>query len=190
MEFEDMQRIWNTEIQQHQFVVDEEKVLASVTRKKDKAKNRLNRLEIFLCSVYLVVGTSMEVKLILDQDTNIFLHMAQLLLVAFGIYILFRRMRRLKEAQVFARSIKGELDYAIYFANYQVSLSTLAGVSAFPIFLTTWVAALYDDKPLSYLIGFGVFFILALIGAYWEHKSIHLGHRNRLIRLRKSLLNG
>lgn len=190
MEFEDMQRIWNSDIQQHQFVVDEAKVLESVTRKKDKAKSRLNRMEIFLSSVYLVVGSSMEVILILDQDSNIFLHMAQLLLIAFGIYILFRRMRRLKEAQVFERSIKGELDYAIYFANYQVSLSILGAVSAFPIFLMIWMGALYENKSLNYLIGIGIFFILAIIGAYWEHKSIHLGHRNRLIRLRESLLNG
>ena len=91
-------------------------------------------------------------------------------------------------AKRFDRSVRGDLDYTVSTANYQVRLSQILRLNVIPIALLTIFGILESGKSIWFAAGTLFFFALSFYMAGWEH-NIYVRKRAALERLRDNLLN-
>ncbi|MAE83461.1 MAG: hypothetical protein CMB80_12035 [Flammeovirgaceae bacterium] len=190
MEFEDMQKIWNADSQQYAYAINEDAMKRKVMGKKIGASRKVNRMEILLMGVNLLVGSFILGKNMIMSLHNPYLYALTIIFYGSVIYMFTQRLKRLKGENDFDRTMLGDINHAISNATYQERLSIFAFFYGIPVFAIVWFSVYESDKSAGFLIGVTVFFILTLALSVVEHRMIHRRHKRRLIQLKQMLVNG
>lgn len=115
MEFEEMQKIWNEQKGETMYAINETALHKSVTRKKNAASRRINRVEIILTLVNSTVAIILiSIALVRSENWEF---ITSGLMAASVAYIQYFRWKRKKAENTFDRSMLGELDHAIWNTN-------------------------------------------------------------------------
>ena len=185
-----MQKIWNADSQQYAYAINEDAMKRKVMDKKIGASRKVNRMEILLMGVNLLVGSFILGKNMIMSLHNPYLYALTIIFYGSVIYMFTQRLKRLKGENDFDRTMLGDINHAISNATYQERLSIFAFFYGIPVFAIVWFSVYESDKSAGFLIGVTVFFILTLALSVVEHRMIHRRHKRRLIQLKQMLVNG
>jgi hypothetical protein len=136
MEFDEMKRIWDAQTDQPLYVIDE-KALHLCIQSELGGERRLaggrewSTILFYLGAVGLMLffGRLNHVK----PGANIFAYLLAAWMFGTVVYIVVSRTRRLKAGRRFDRSIRGDLNYAIWLAGYQMRLGLVIGFNFVPL---------------------------------------------------------
>ena len=130
MEFEEIKSAWHIQDNEQSYFVNEQ-LLFDRIRSKTAASIQLAGLtEWLLMLINLGAGIVLFVDYRSYPGSNIFLLLEALWLLGIVIYFAINSVRRMKEARRFDRSIRGDLEHAIFLADYQVLAVTILPVSS------------------------------------------------------------
>lgn len=191
--FEELQEIWNTQNDQTMYTINEEALRYKVTSAKNSATHVLKRSEQVV--MYASFGTSLFILFtnIIIKSTVISLYALALWAFAGGVYGLINSIRKKIGARQFDRSIKGELDHAIFITNYQVRLSYVMRLNIIPTGILITLTFLERGQLSGFTSGLIILiivslaiFVLSFFGSRWEH-NIYSTRKKNLEELKKKL---
>lgn len=122
MEFEDIQKIWDTQNKEPMYVINETALHKGIRSKSSRANKTANINEIGLMSISTITGLLLLVDAIIDKQ-GFFSYLVAITLFLTGVYVLIGRKRRKKKELQFDRSMLGELDHAISNVDYMITVS-------------------------------------------------------------------
>jgi hypothetical protein len=179
MEFDELQKIWDAQNNQPLYVMNEQALHNRIQVKKRKGQQITNVTELLLIVVNIgsatfVIGTSMA-----SQKSNIFLYLMGAWMFGTAAYTLVSRIRRINGNQKFDRSIRGDLDYAIGIATYQVNLSYLMRWNTVPIGTLVVFGVWEGGKSILAAALILIFFAVTFYLSGFEHQF----YKNRKLEL-------
>lgn len=187
MEFEEMQKIWNEQKGETMYAINEATLHNSVTRKKNAAIKRINKVEIglmiinSLCSIYLFADA-------LD-DPHYWNFIGSAMMMITVVYVALSRHKRKKSENIYDRSIVGELDHAIANTDSIIHFSRMMIIGYLIPFTVFYVGKMIvlNAPPNNWLLIVGMY-LLAFILIQWERKKMHIPRKENLVSLKKMLL--
>lgn len=149
MEFEEMQKIWDTQ-NRPLYVIDEQALHRRILAKKRRAGRVASYSEVLLIGVNILVGIFALLAPYDELRERISFYSAGVFMLLTAAYVLILRIRRRRVEAGFDNSIRGDLDHALANATYQVRLSQamrwyilpVALFSLIGIGVTKWIAFL------------------------------------------------
>jgi hypothetical protein len=186
MEFDDMKKIWDTQNSRLLYTIDETALGNLIARKKKKTNHITNITELLLIVVNLASGVFIATLSSSMQKGNILMYLTSLWMLGTGVYIVISRFRRLRQSHPFDRSMRGDLQYAISVATYQVRLSLLMRWNMLPVAILTMLGVLNGGKSIGIIIGTLLLFILVYYASRWEH-NIYKYRKRELESLQRKL---
>jgi hypothetical protein len=186
MEFEEMQQIWDSQNNKHLFVINEEALHNRIQSKKKQASHITNVSEVLLIAVNLAAGIFILWLNLFQPDINTFMFVIVAWMFVTSLYLLTRRIQRIKGDRRFDRSLDGDLRHAISTATYQVHLSQVMRWNILPIGALSLVAMREGGKPLWALGLTLILFIFAYFAGGWEH-NLYKQRKRELEMLSKKL---
>jgi len=187
MEFEEMQKVWNEQKGETIYVINEAALHRSVTRKKNAAGRKINRIEINISIIN--TATAIFLFVIALQDSHDWAFFISGLMAATVVYIQYFRWKRKKAETTFDRSMLGELDHAIWNANsiirfnYLMLTGYLVPLAVISISKMIFVGASLE----KWLFTTGMF-VLAIFIVRWEQKACNIPRKKQLLVLKKKLM--
>ncbi|WP_338873322.1 hypothetical protein WBJ53_30240 [Spirosoma sp. SC4-14] len=186
MEFDELQKIWDSQNQQPMYMINEDALHNRIHTKKAKAGHITNFTELLLIGVNagagcLVVGLNAS-----KSGTNLFMYLLAGWMLITAVAVLVSRIRRLHRENRFDRSLFGELDHAIAMTTYQVRLSQLMRWNTFPIALLVVAGMVDGGKSLWIAVALVIFFLLVNWASGWEHR-FYVSRKVELETLQKKL---
>lgn len=188
MELEELQKIWNEQKGETMYAINENALHENISKKKSLASMRMNIVELSLMAINSFVGIFLLADAIIDKE-GIWDYSFSIVMLFTVLFLANFRKKRLKQEKTFDRSMLGELDHAISNSSSIVQISTimikfyLLPVSIFSIAKMTVFGASLE----KWLLVIGAF-ILAFILVYYERKVCHIPRKEKLIKLRKKLM--
>ncbi|NQZ76669.1 MAG: hypothetical protein HRT61_11280 [Ekhidna sp.] len=157
-----------------------------MTKKKDAASKRINKVEIAL----ILMNSACSILLFVDalDDIDNWDFIGSLIMLVSVLYILFLRYRRRKSENTFDRTMFGELDHAIANTNSIIHISRMMITGyLIPMSIYLVLKMLAHGAALEkWLMVIGMY-SLAFLLIVWERKNYHLPRKNSLIALKKKL---
>ena len=169
MEFDELQKIWDSQNDKPLYAIDENALHNRIISKKNKGRHISNISELLTIIVNFAAGTFILGINILKGNPNISLYLMSVWMFAVAVYTLVNRSRRIKKDNLFDRSIRGDLFHAVSVANYQVKFSRLMRWNILPISLFLFLVVLESGKSIWLAACTSVFLVLANYVAGWEH---------------------
>src|SRR6478752_5153366 len=148
MEFEELQKIWDSQYTQPLYAVDEKALHNRIVSKRRTAHHITNTSELLTILVNFGSGCFILAINLIDASKNVFMYVLAAWGFGTALYAFVSRLRRIKGDSQFDRTMKGDLQNAISMATYQVRLSQLMRWNILPIGALILTAFLYDGKPL------------------------------------------
>ena len=187
MEFEELRKIWDEQKGETMYVINEATLHRSVTRKKNVASRRINKVEIM---VSLINGGSAIFLFVLAlRGSHQWGFVTGGLLAATVIYIQFFRWRRRQAENTFDRSMLGELDHAISNANAIIRFNYLMMVAyLIPLALLSLTKMIVVGASWEKWFLMIVAFSLSIFLVRWEQKACNLPRKKQLLALKKKLM--
>lgn len=187
MEFEEMQKIWDEQKGETMYAINESALHKSVTRKKDAASRRINKVEVSL----MIINGLCTILLFVDalDDPHNWDFFGSAIMLCTVLYIAFTRHKRRKEERTFNRNMIGELDHAIANTNSIIQISRMMIIGyliPISVFYFSKMASLGASKE-KWMLMIGLY-VLAFILIVWERKKIHLPRKDSLLSLKKKLI--
>lgn len=169
MEFEDLKKMWHSQDKAYIYSIDEEALHNRIKAKQRQASHIAHVSEWLSIGVFLAAGGGVLAMNIFRSGGSIYMTLLAVCFLVAAVYLFIGRTRRIKGQSQFERSMRGDLEYAISLATYQVRLSgmlrwNLPVVGIF-VLLSFWESG----QSLWAIIGFAVFLTLAHLAAGWEH---------------------
>lgn len=166
MEFEEMQRIWDSQERKTLYAIDEKALHNRINVKKNKGIRITNVSELIIVFTNAIAGITV---FLVNQDQNFFLYCFAGWAMLSALLVLAVRIRRLAAPHEFNHSLTSDLDHAIAVATYQVRLSRVMRWNAVPMVLFL-LLALWEDEQSIWVIGsIVVFFIIVFYASGMEH---------------------
>lgn len=187
MEFDEMKKIWDAQNNTFLYSIDEQALHRRILSKKNQGGHITNVSELLLILVNVVAG-GFVFGTNFHAHSNLFLHGLAAWMLISGLYVLFSRIRRIKGAHQFDRSMHGDLQHAIWMATYQVRLSQLGRWNILPVAILLLLGMWESGKPIWLAIALLVFLGLASYGAQWEH-NLYKKRKRELETLKHKLEN-
>lgn len=186
MEFEEIQKIWNEQKGETMYAIDENALHKSVTRKKNAATRRINKVEIMLMLVNSLGVIFLSILMYNHPRIWGFINMA--ILATSVVYVLYFRRKRIKAENMFDRSLLGELNHAISSSKYMIKFNRLVFLGyLIPLSVVGISALIFSGASLKkWLITSGML-LLCLIVVRWEQKKCNIPKNEQLIALKKKL---
>ncbi|MEO9870998.1 hypothetical protein [Ekhidna sp.] len=187
MEFEEMQKIWDEQKGETMYAINEMALHKSVTRKKNAASKRINKVEIGL----VLVNGFCSGLLFIDalDDPHYWDFIGSAMMLGTVIYMLFLRRRRKKAENTFDRNMIGELDHAIANTNSIIHVSRMMIIGYLIPFSIFYIGKMISlGAPLDKWLLIGGMYLLAFILIQWERKSMHLPRKEHLLALKRKLM--
>jgi hypothetical protein len=169
MEFDEIKKIWDTQNNEPMYVINEKGMHNRILSKKNQAGHVAGFSELLVIFSNTSAGTFVLAMDLFKGKGNIYMYLLTAWMLATALYVLVGRINRIKGSHRFDRSMRGDLDYAISTATYQVLLSRLMRWNIVPmaIFLTLGI---WDGGKSIWVAATAlVFFILAFYASGWEH---------------------
>jgi len=186
MEFEDLQKIWDSQSNQYLYTINETAMYNYIASKKKKTFLIANTSELFLIAVNLFTGTALVFMSISNWKLMFFPILTAAWMYITATYVLIHRIGRRKSDRLFDKSIFGNLTHAISTATYQVRLSMLMRWNIIPIaILSCW--GVWNKKHSVWITGLILLvFVIAYFASNWEH-GIHQKRKRDLEALQDTL---
>lgn len=188
MEFEELKKIWDAQNNQPLYAINEKAMYNLILSKKKQAHHITNISELLLIFVNFGSGILILAMNLFKQSGNISLYVLTAWMLASALYILVRRIQRIKGGQQFDRSINGDLNHAISVASYQVGISQIMRWNILPITVLTLLGLWEGGKPIWIALIVLLFFALTYYAGGWEH-NIYKKKKRDLEILQKKLGN-
>ena len=169
MEFEEMKKVWDAQNNEPIYGINEKALHNRILKKKNQAQHTTNLSELFSIIAYTFSGCFIIALNLMNKSNNVFMYILSAWILCMALYSLVSRMRRVNRGQQFDRSMRGDLEYAISMATYQVRFSRLARWSILPMGLFILLAVWDSGKSTWLLVGILIFLILANYASGWEH---------------------
>lgn len=182
MEFEELQQVWTD---QPAYDINEKALYQTILRKKAKANHITDVSELLNIVVNFGVGAFVFWLNFFSAHQRVFLYVLAAWMLMTGSYVLTNRRRRIIGARRFDRSVRGDLDYAISVASYQVRFSRLMRLNIIPIAAIT-LSGLWDGGKSQWIVAAVVVFVVSYFAGGMEH-SFYKRRRDELDLLRKGL---
>jgi hypothetical protein len=186
MEFEEMQKVWNEQKGENMYVINELALQNNISRKKNAASRRINKVEVALtlinsfCAVFLLVKA-------VDKG-HPWGYIGFLIMALTVLYIQFTRHKRKKAETTFDRSMLGELDHAIANTQSLIHFSKMM-IIGYLLPMSVFVfgnLVTSGASPMKWVLMTSAY-CLAFILIFWERRSSHQPRKANLLSLRKTL---
>jgi hypothetical protein len=187
MEFEQLQKIWDTQNNQPLYAINEKAMYNIILSKKKQAHHITNISELLLIFVNIGSGIFILALNYFRQD-NIFIYLLSAWMFGSALFILRSRIKRKKGDNQFDRSMHGDLDHAISVATYQVYISRIMRWNILPIAALCLLALWDGGKAVWIVVAVLIFFALVFFGGGWEH-SFYKRKKRELETLKNKLEN-
>ena len=168
------------------YAINQDALNRTITRKKNAASKRINKVEISLmiinsfCSIFLFVDA------FYDAHNWDFVGSALMLITV--IYIFNSRQKRRKAENTFDRSMLGELDHAIANTNSIIRFTRMMIFGYLIPFSIFYVVKMIDLGASfeKWLLIFGMYSLAAFL-IIWERRHCHEPRKNQLEKLKEKL---
>jgi hypothetical protein len=188
MEFDELQKIWDSQNDRPLYAIDENALHNRISSKKNKGRHITNFSELLTIVVYFAGGGFILGINLINKNANGFLYLMSAWMFLVAVYTLISRIRRIKKDNLFDRSIRGDLFHAVSVASYQVRFSQLMRWNMLPVSLLLVLSVLESGKSIWLAVGTSVFLVIANYAAGWEH-NIYKRRKHELEILRDKLEN-
>lgn len=186
MEFEELQKIWDSQYSKPMYALDEKALHNRIMSKQKSTHHIMNTSELLTILVNLGAGSLVLAINLVDQNRNVFMYGMAAWMLCTGFYVWVSRLRRIKDAQQFDLSMRGDLRHAISMATYQVRFSQLMRWNILSIGAFILLALVFGGKPIWLAVVIFVLFGLAYYASRWEH-GIYVSRRRELELLKGKL---
>lgn len=186
MEFEELQKIWDEQNSKPLYAINEEALHNRILSKKRQGLHITNASELLSISVNGISGCFVFGFYFFKHNHNLFMYVLSAWMLYTAFYVLVSRIRRIKAANRFDRSMAGDLDQAISIASYQVRFSQIMRWNVLPLGLLCILGIMDGEKSLWLAGGMIVFFCLTHYVGRWEH-NIYKHKKKELELLRNKL---
>jgi hypothetical protein len=188
MEFNELQKIWDSQNNKPMYVIREEALHQKILAKERKAGKTATITEwILILTGLLSAGILAFFDLFYDEG-NLLSYISIALFSLITLYAAINRFLRKKRNGNFERTILGDLENALYVSEYQVSLSKGMLFGFWPaVYIVCVLSLIMSDKPIWYPLVFSLFFVAISFASRWEH-SCYLRRRNELKKLKLKLI--
>jgi hypothetical protein len=186
MEFEEMQRVWDSQTNQPLYAINETALHNRIISKKEKARHITNISELLVIIVNAGMGSFILALNFFKQSTNIFLYLMAIWMFGSALYLLVSRIRRISGGKRFDRSMRGDLDHAVSVATYQVRLSLLMRWNILPMGILVLLSVWEGNKSVWIIVLILAFFAIVHFASAWEH-NIYRSRKRELEALRNKL---
>lgn len=188
MQFNELQKIWDSQNNKPMYVIREEVLHQKILAKGRKAGKTANITEwILIFTGLLAAGILVFFDFIKDEG-NAFSYISVVLFSLITVYAIINRYLRKKKTENFERTILGDLEHALSISEYQVNLSKGMLYGFWPaVFLLSLLSLIMSDKPTWYSIVFGILFVGVSYISSWEHKC-YVRREDELKSLKQKLI--
>lgn len=169
MEFEEIQKIWDTQNNAPMYVINEKAMHNRILSKKNQAGHVASFSEMLSIFANAGAGISVLAVSLFAEKVNIYLYLLAAWMLATAAYTFISRIGRVKDSNRFDRSIRGDVNHAIASAVYQVRLSQLLRWNIVPMAILIVPGVWNGGKSIWVAVGTLIFFILAFYASGWEH---------------------
>jgi len=179
MEFEEMQKIWDSQNNKPLYAINEQALHNRIQSKKKQTSHITNFSELLLIIVNLGAGCFVLGINLFRPGGNKYMCLLGVWMLSTALYLFRNRIRRIKGDKKFDRSLCGDLNHAISVAAYQVRLSQTMRWNILPIGAFIMLGV-WDSGKAIWIAGLIlVFFVLAYFGSAREH-SIYKARKREL----------
>ena len=170
MEFEELQKIWDTQNNEPLYAINEKALHNRILSKKKQGLHITNTSELLSIIVNAGAGCFIFGVNFFKHSGNIFMYLLSAWMIVCALYLLVSRLHRIKANQKFDRSISGDLNHAISVATYQVRLSQMMRWNLLPVG-TLIVLGVWGSGKFWLAVGMVVLFLLTHYASRWEHNK-------------------
>jgi len=186
MNFEELQKIWDTQNKQTLYAINETAMYNHIMQKQRQARHITHVSELLTMIVNAGVGIFIAITNATSNRTSIALYVLSAWLIACAVFILRGRIQRLHGNRQFDRSMNGELAHALAVATQQVKHSRLMRLNILPIAILLLLGLWETDKPIWIAGATAALFLLSYYASGWEH-NLYENRRRSLENLQSSL---
>jgi len=185
MEFDEMKKIWDNQKEEYVFTLNQSALHNHVVVKQKQGLRITNISEWLMIAVNILVPVYMITSM-LSGEINISLAISSGWMLLTAAFIVNGRYKRMSGNSRFDRTLRGDLQFAIDVARYQVRLAALGRWSIVPIGLLSVTALIEAGKPLWIAAIVVIFLVFANYAAVWE-SGIYKARLHQLEGLMKKL---
>lgn len=187
MDFNELQKIWDSQSNKPIYVLREEALHQKILAKSRKAGRTANITEwVLIFTGLLAAGILVYFDFIKDEG-NVFSYISVVLFSLITVYAIINRFLRKNKTESFERTILGDLEHALSISEYQVSLSKGMLYGFWPVGYSLSVLSLaMSDKSFWFTIALAILFSGVSYLSWWEYKC-YVRRRNELSTLKKKL---
>ncbi|HLK28917.1 MAG TPA: hypothetical protein VKT28_10055 [Puia sp.] len=186
MEFEELQKIWDSQNNQYMYAFNQSALYNLIESKKKKAARITNLSELMHILVNMLAGVIYIVIIATMTKKNMFMYVIAAWMFAIALYVVINRMRRIKENKNFDISINGNLQHAISLTTYQANLSQAMRWNILPVAILVLVMVWDSGKsPLIIAALFICFLVAYLIST--KDQNIYKARKRELKILQQKL---
>jgi DNA-binding LytR/AlgR family response regulator len=185
MEFDELQKIWDTQNNQPLYAINEKALYNRIASKKKQVIHIARFTEWLLIIVNIAAG-SFILGLNYIKHGRFFIYFLSAWMFTSALFVLVSRIRRIISQPRFNRSMLGDLQHAIAAASHQVRLSRIMRWNILPIGLLTLLSIWESGKPVWMVLVISLFFILVFYASGWEH-NIYKAKKQELEGLQNKL---
>ncbi|THU40284.1 hypothetical protein FAM09_10480 [Niastella caeni] len=167
MEFEELQKIWDTQNNQPMYIINEKALHNRIVTKRYQAIHIAGFTEWLLLIVNIAAG-SFLVGTNFMRHNHIFIYGLAAWMFGSALYVLVKRIRRMKELQRYDRTLSGDLQHALAAASYQVRIAHIMRWNAVPVAILVLLSIWEGGKSVWLALGVSLFFILSFYASGWE----------------------
>jgi hypothetical protein len=185
MEFEELQKIWDTQNNQPMYVINEQALHNRIVAKKHHVIHIAGFTEWRLIIANITAGGFILVSNFKSHH-NVFLYGLAIWMFGSALFVLIHRIGRLRDQHRFDRSLSGDLQHALVAASYQVRIARIMRWNVFPIGGLVLLSIWEGGQSIWFSLGVALFFILVFYASGRE-MGIYKAKKRELEVLQKKL---
>jgi hypothetical protein len=168
MEFEELQKIWNTQNNQPMYTINEQALHKRILAKKSQAFHITRFSEWLLIIVYTTV-TGVIFWNNFTGQRSAFMFILSAWMFACVIYVSIHRLHRIRGQKQFDRTMLGDLQHALSMASSQVRLARIMRWNTLPTGMLILLSFWENGISVWIVVAAAVFFILVFYASGWEY---------------------
>lgn len=176
MEFDELQKIWDTQNNKPLYVINEQALHNRIVAKKHQVIHIAVVTEWILIIANFISGAFVLQQNYTGRRSLVFAYLLALWLLGSAFYVLVNRIRRMREQKRFNRSLSGDLQHALATAVYQVRIAQIMRWNTLPIALLVLLGSWEGGQSVWFLVAGALFFVLVFIASGWEQNI----YRNKM----------
>jgi hypothetical protein len=168
MEFDELQKIWDTQNKQPLYVINEQALHNRIVAKKHQVIHIAVVTEWILIIANTISGSFVLQQNYTGRRSLVFAHLLAAWLLVTALYVLVNRIRRMRKQKQFNRSLSGDLQHALTTAIYQVRIYHIMRCNVLPIGLLVLLSVWEGGQSVWFSVAVALFFVLVFMASGWE----------------------